>query len=88
MKGSVAYRRQLHQATAPGVVRGPYGQVLWPNETRQAFYQMCDLARVAPDTPLDVEALVYRLWEHGEATKKTTVERIYNAMADGLDTWR
>lgn len=85
---SIIANRKRHAITAPEVERGPAGSVLWPSDTREAFYQLCDLARVAPDTLLNTEQLKERLWEHGEATKRTTVEHICEAMRWGWQTWR
>ena len=85
---SVTGNRARHTFTAPDVERGPYGSALWPNDTRAAFYQLCDLARVSPDHIIPADELMARLWEHGEGTKRTTVDRILTATFEGRDTWR
>lgn len=85
---SVTGNRARHVSTAPDIERGPYGSALWPDNTRAAFYQLCDLARVPPDTLLSADELKARLWEHGEATKLRTVDRILTAMDEGRSYWR
>ncbi len=85
---SATANRQRHADTAPDIERGEYGQALWPDNTREAFYQLCDLARVAPDTQLSLGELKDQLWEHGEATKQRTVDRIVVAMDNDRETWR
>jgi hypothetical protein len=70
------------------VERSRYGSVIWPERTTEAWYLLCDLARVAPDNALSAEELKDRLWEHGEGTKRTTVEKILEAYLQAEDFWR
>ncbi len=87
---SILTNRERNAWDAPDVKRGPYGSVLWPDNTREAFYQMCDLARILPDGSYcrDIDGIKDRLWQFGEATKRRTVTRILTAMDRGWDTWR
>lgn len=90
-KGSVTARRKEHEATLPeGLVRGQYGSVLWPRDTLAAWRQLCALARVteAEGLWMSVDALMERLWEHGEGTQRTTVIKISQALLSGRLTWR
>jgi hypothetical protein len=68
--------RQIDQF-APEIPRTKYGSPIWPRDPFQAWIQLCDLARVAPDTPLNPDQLLERLRANGELIQLTTVARIY-----------
>lgn len=67
----------------PNIARTRYGSPLWPKDDRQAWYMLCDLARVAPDTTLTPRELLIRLRQHGEQTQLRTVERLFAAVGGG-----
>jgi len=70
---------------APTVERTKYGTVIWPDDPQQAWYQLCDLARMAPDSyGMAVDDIVARLRRHGEHTHRSTVARIVWACEKGL----
>ena len=79
----------MKDLTAPNVSRTRYGTPIWPDDTRGAWYQLCDLARIAPDNyTMAVDEIVVRLRQHGEKTHRKTVERIVWASDKGWVTWR
>ncbi len=68
---------RFNDPTAPDIPRTKYGTPIWSKDPWEAWTQLCDLARVAPDTPLGPDELVARLRAHGEMTRQSTVERIW-----------
>ena len=71
--------KTYQQLTEPEIPRTRYGSPLWPKDDRQAWFMLCDLARVAPDTAASPDELIERLKTFGEHTQRRTVERLHQA---------